>query len=114
MNLTLCYYAISDREKLKRCFCRMLQITSGAEDEDRYFPTMVSSLLTTLSFYTYIHMWHYIPALRVTMLYLFSTHLFHEDSQHASYDNYRLCNELVESLHHTSLSNTYYANSPIP
>ncbi|CAI8003550.1 Intraflagellar transport protein 88 homolog [Geodia barretti] len=40
MNLTLCYYAISDREKLKRCFCRMLQITSGAEDEDRYFPTM--------------------------------------------------------------------------
>ena len=41
MNLTLCYYAISDREKLKRCFCRMLQIPSGAEDEDRYFPTVV-------------------------------------------------------------------------
>ena len=42
MNLTLCYYAVSDREKLKRCFCRMLQISSGADDEDRYFPTMVS------------------------------------------------------------------------
>ena len=42
MNLTLCYYAISDREKLKRCFCRMLQISSGDEDDNKYYPTDVS------------------------------------------------------------------------
>ena len=47
LNLTLCYYAISDREKLKRCFCRMLQISDGVDDEDRYLPTIVSTYHTT-------------------------------------------------------------------
>ena len=40
LNLMLCYFAISDSEKMKKCFHRMLQISTGI-DEDRYYPTMV-------------------------------------------------------------------------
>lgn len=40
LNLMLCYYAISDREKLKKTFQRTLQISTGIEDEDRYYPTV--------------------------------------------------------------------------
>lgn len=44
MNLLLCYYALGDSEKLKRHFQRMVQITTGTDiDEDRYFPTDVST-----------------------------------------------------------------------
>lgn len=43
----LCYYAISDREKLKKTFQRTLQISMGIGDEDRYYPTVVSK--TSLS-----------------------------------------------------------------
>ena len=43
LNLILCYYAISDSEKMKKCFHRMLQINSNI-DEDRYYPTVVSVL----------------------------------------------------------------------
>lgn len=42
LNLTLCYYAVGDREKLKKTFQRMVQIATGITDEDRYFPTVVS------------------------------------------------------------------------
>ena len=42
LNLALCYYSIGDRDKLKKCFQRLLQISSGPEDDDRYFPTVVS------------------------------------------------------------------------
>ena len=42
LNLVLCYYAVGDSEKLKKCFQRMLMISTGIEDEDRYFPTVVS------------------------------------------------------------------------
>ena len=42
LNLILCYYAVSDREKIRKCFQRILQIDTGIDDEDRYFPTMVS------------------------------------------------------------------------
>ena len=41
MNLMLCYYAVSDRDKLKKCFHRMLQISTGISDEDRYYPAVV-------------------------------------------------------------------------
>ncbi len=41
LNLMLCYYAISDRDKLKKSFHRMLQITTGLHDEDRYYSTLV-------------------------------------------------------------------------
>ena len=40
LNLILCYYGVSDSEKMKKCFNRMLQISTGI-DEDRYYPTMV-------------------------------------------------------------------------
>ena len=42
LNLMVCYYAISDREKLKKTFQRTLQISTGIGDEDRYYPTVVS------------------------------------------------------------------------
>ena len=36
-NLTLCYYAIGDQEKMKKSFHRMLSVSiEGIEDEDRY------------------------------------------------------------------------------
>lgn len=41
LNLILCYYGISDSEKMKKCFNLMLQISTDI-DEDRYYPTMVS------------------------------------------------------------------------
>ena len=44
LNLMLCYFAISDSEKMKKCFHRMLQISTGI-DEDRYYPTMVYFVL---------------------------------------------------------------------
>ena len=44
LNLMLCYYAVSDRDKLKKCFHRMLQISTGISDEDRYYPAVVSCL----------------------------------------------------------------------
>ena len=51
LNLMLCYYAVSDSEKMKKCFHRMLQINAGV-DEDRYYATVVS--------YTYLdnHNYH--------------------------------------------------------
>ena len=55
MNLTLCYYAVSDREKLKRCFQRMLQITTSLGDEDRYFPTVVGHTHTHTHAHTLLH-----------------------------------------------------------
>jgi len=42
LNLILCYYVISDREKLKRTFQRTLSISTGLNDEDRYYLAMVS------------------------------------------------------------------------
>ena len=42
MNLLLCYYALGDKEKLKRHFQRMTLITTGAvSDEDQYYVTDV-------------------------------------------------------------------------
>ena len=41
LNLLVCYYAISDSERMKKCFHRMLQISIDI-DEDRYYPTVVS------------------------------------------------------------------------
>ena len=43
-NLILCYHAIGDQEKLKRGFQRLLKVQqNGEDDEDRYYPTVVSS-----------------------------------------------------------------------
>ena len=43
MNLLLCYYAIGDREKQKRHFQRMTQLTCSTDPEDnRYYLSDVS------------------------------------------------------------------------
>lgn len=42
LNLVLCYFAVNDRDKMKKTFRQMLDISSGAEDEDRYYPAVVS------------------------------------------------------------------------
>ena len=55
MNLLLCYYALGDSEKLKRHFQRMVQITTGTDiDEDRYFPTDVSTFTIIIIVYVII------------------------------------------------------------
>ena len=49
MNLLLCYYAMGDKEKIKRHFQRMVKITKGTDiDEDRYYPTDVSVMIVTI------------------------------------------------------------------
>ena len=40
-NLLLCYYAMGDREKMKKTFQRLVQITVGPEDEEKYNPVLV-------------------------------------------------------------------------
>eukprot|EP00795_Rhopilema_esculentum_P017362 gene17362-8954_t len=39
-NLLLCYYAMGDREKMKKTFQRLVQITVGPEDEEKYNPVL--------------------------------------------------------------------------
>ena len=51
LNLILCYFATNDRDKMKKTFRQMLDISSGAEDEDRYYPAVVS----WLDLYTLAH-----------------------------------------------------------
>ena len=48
-NLILCYHAIGDREKLKRGFQRLLKVQqNGEDDEDRYYPTVVCSVVNIM------------------------------------------------------------------
>lgn len=42
-NLLLCYYALGDREKMKKTFQRLVQINAGIEDEEKYNPVTVSN-----------------------------------------------------------------------
>ncbi|KAK3576957.1 hypothetical protein CHS0354_005962 [Potamilus streckersoni] len=37
-NLTLCYFALGDREKMKRAFQKMLTVDLKIDDEDKYLP----------------------------------------------------------------------------
>ena len=41
-NLLMCYYAMSDREKMKKTFQRLVQINTGTDDEEKYNPVTVS------------------------------------------------------------------------
>ena len=36
MNLILCYYALGDREKMKKTFQKMLQTGLSVEDDEKY------------------------------------------------------------------------------
>uniref|UniRef100_A0A3P8U457 Intraflagellar transport protein 88 homolog n=1 Tax=Amphiprion percula TaxID=161767 RepID=A0A3P8U457_AMPPE len=38
-NLILCYYAIGDRERMKKAFQKLISVPLGIDDEDKYIPT---------------------------------------------------------------------------
>lgn len=40
-NLLLCYYALGDREKMKKTYQRLVQISTGVDDEEKYNPATV-------------------------------------------------------------------------
>ena len=50
-NLLLCYYALADREKMKKTFQRLVQINNEVEDEEKYNPVSVSKCLAESLFY---------------------------------------------------------------
>lgn len=41
-NLILCYYAIGDRERMKKAFQKLISVPLGIDDEDKYIPPNVS------------------------------------------------------------------------
>ena len=41
-NLILCYYAIGDRERMKKAFQKLISVPLGIDDEDKYIPSTVS------------------------------------------------------------------------
>lgn len=40
-NLILCYYAIGDRERMKKAFQKLIAVPLGIDDEDKYIPSNV-------------------------------------------------------------------------
>ena len=40
-NLLLCYYALGDKEKMKKTFQKLLTVSLGFDDEDKYTLTGV-------------------------------------------------------------------------
>ncbi|XP_040004867.1 intraflagellar transport protein 88 homolog isoform X3 [Xiphias gladius] len=38
-NLILCYYAIGDRERMKKAFQKLISVPPGIDDEDKYIPS---------------------------------------------------------------------------
>lgn len=40
-NLILCYYAIGDKEMMKKAFQKLISVPLGIDDEDKYIPTNV-------------------------------------------------------------------------
>uniref|UniRef100_A0A8C3G902 Intraflagellar transport 88 homolog n=1 Tax=Cyclopterus lumpus TaxID=8103 RepID=A0A8C3G902_CYCLU len=38
-NLILCYYAIGDRERMKKAFQKLISVPLGVDDEDKYLPS---------------------------------------------------------------------------
>ncbi|XP_029385571.1 intraflagellar transport protein 88 homolog isoform X4 [Echeneis naucrates] len=38
-NLILCYYAIGDRERMKKAFLKLISVRLGIDDEDKYIPS---------------------------------------------------------------------------
>lgn len=41
-NLILCYYAVGDRERMKKAFQKLISVPLGIDDEDKYIPASVS------------------------------------------------------------------------
>ena len=48
-NLILCYYAIGDRERMKKSFQKLICVPLGIDEEDKYIPTNVSTALSMIS-----------------------------------------------------------------
>lgn len=44
-NLILCYFALGDRDKMKRAFQKLLTVDLKIDDEDKYLPHGVGALL---------------------------------------------------------------------
>lgn len=42
-NLILCYYAIGDRERMKKTFQKLISVPLGIDDEEKYISSSVSS-----------------------------------------------------------------------
>jgi len=49
LNLILCYYALRDREKMKRTFERLLTVELNVDDEHKYAATPVSNTHSWIS-----------------------------------------------------------------
>lgn len=43
-NLILCYFALGDRDKMKKAFIKLLSVDLKIEDEDKYLPHNVSEM----------------------------------------------------------------------
>lgn len=62
-NLILCYYAIGDRERMKKSFQKLICVPLGIDEEDKYIPPNVSSacyyimLLKDGYFWNICHQW---------------------------------------------------------
>lgn len=41
-NLILCYFAIGDREKMKKSFQKLIMVPLGIDEDDKYIPPNVS------------------------------------------------------------------------
>lgn len=41
LHLLLCYYALGDKEEMKKSFLKLLEITNENDDEDKYVSHMV-------------------------------------------------------------------------
>jgi intraflagellar transport protein 88 len=48
-NLILCYFALGDRDKMKRTFQKLLTVDLKLDDEDRYISSNVRDYPSTLS-----------------------------------------------------------------
>ena len=41
-NLVLCYFALGDRDKMKKSFTKLLEVNLKVDDEDKFLPHNVS------------------------------------------------------------------------
>lgn len=48
-NLILCYYAIGDRERMKKAFQKLICVPLGIDEEDKYIPPNVSTSVLKLN-----------------------------------------------------------------
>eukprot|EP01137_Pigoraptor_chileana_P011551 Opistho-2@62614 len=44
LNLILCYYALGDRDRMRKGFAKLLTVRQGVEDEDRYYASEDSAI----------------------------------------------------------------------